>query len=708
MLCGGQRGYSFLGVLLLPAGAFTPEAFCQSEGNLSYDSGEVSVSVADSTVRELPEIEIKADKEIYRKDHVILKLSEENRRFGSNALDAISTLSRFVTVLNSPSLLSYDRRKVFVLVDGAPSSAEMLRTYQAGDIRDVEYYDTPPARYRVYTEGPVVNVRLRHRHDMQLSAYVLAQGALTDVLTSDMATLTYADSLNQAKVTYDINHLNNGGVSRSTVFDYPDGSSSREDTEGRNKLLSQSVNATYQRSQGRHVFNADARYNWRHDGFHYPGAVVSVGEDLIREGLTDRRTRSSQGLFSSDIYYSYTHSENRSLAVSVGNSFGKGDQMQNITRDIVTGELSSYRLHTATHNDTYNFSGTVSGSYPVGNVRMNGVLRYTHRNLRQTTDRTQYRSSADNEFLSVGSSWTKGVLRLSPAVGAEINTERTSAVHVTTVSPWGYLGISVRGRNRLRGASAMLTLSTSQLTPPASSTTDNYTYIDANFISRGNPLLRTGQCYNSEMKLQYFDPSGKWFVSFYGQLLYSHNAIVPLIYTEDDMVVLQSGNLRHSTSISFQLTGRWSIFSWLFAQPYIGCTDMRYDTPSSTVNRNNIRYGMSMTAMLGYFSITAAASSPVTRWSGDTYSRNEGQLYAAVSYRWRNWTFGTSYTHLMRGGRYGASGSEFSYCMRPYNGLYRNLVQLNVSWLFSRGRQFRHEGKSLGGVQGDVALPSAN
>ncbi len=245
LLCVGQRGYSFLGVLLLSAGAFTPEAFCQSEGNLSYDSGEVSVSVADSTVRELPEIEIKADKEIYRKDHVILKLSEENRRFGSNALDAISTLSRFVTVLNLPSLLSYDRRNVFVLIDGVPSSAEILRTYQARDIGDVEYYDTPPARYRVYTEGPVINVRLRRRHDMQLSAYVLAQGAVTDVLTYDMANLTYADSLNQAKVTYNINYLNNGGVSRSTVFDYPDGSSSREDTEGRNKLLSQSVNATY-------------------------------------------------------------------------------------------------------------------------------------------------------------------------------------------------------------------------------------------------------------------------------------------------------------------------------------------------------------------------------------------------------------------------------------------------------------------------------
>ena len=71
-----------------------------------------------------------------------------------------------MTVLNSPSLLSYDRKNVFVLVDGVPSSAEMLRTYQAGDIRDVEYYDTAPARYRIYTEGPLVNVRLRRRHNV--------------------------------------------------------------------------------------------------------------------------------------------------------------------------------------------------------------------------------------------------------------------------------------------------------------------------------------------------------------------------------------------------------------------------------------------------------------------------------------------------------------------------------------------------------------
>ncbi|MDE5877062.1 MAG: outer membrane beta-barrel family protein [Muribaculaceae bacterium] len=698
-LCGRR----FLACIVLAIGSVSV-CSADTDGRLQTD---VKTAENDTAATELPEVEIKADREIYKKDHVVLTLSEANRRFGSNALEAISTLSRFITVLNSDRLTSYQGRNVYVLIDGVPSTPEMLRTYQAGDIRDVEYYDVPPARYRVYTEGPLVNVRLRRRHDMMVSAYVSAQSAVADVNTSDMAVLTYADSLNQVKASYTLNHSNAGDLIRDIEYLYPDGGMTIEHIEARNKYLMQNLNLSYQSTRGHHLFNAKARYDWQHRLYRTPGSAEIFEDGISVEGFTDRHTRTSRKILSADLYYCYRHSERRSVQVNIGNAFGKGDHRQHLMRDIPTPwEALNYDIYNNTDNSTYNFSGDISGQCPLGSVDLSGVFRYTRRSLSQKATSGTYRSSEDEEFLSAGATWSRGIMTLSGSAGMTVITENTSAGKTTSVSPYGYLGFWLRGRDRWRGASASLTMFTRQGSFPASNTTANYTYIDRRYISVGNPSLKPSTAFGPEMRLQYFDPQGKWFVSLYGQMLRIRDAQVPLVYMENDIAVRQVANLPHTLGFFGQLTGRWVPLKWFFIQPVLTFGDTRYSTPSGRVHGSNLQYGCNATVMAGDLSAALGAFSPKKTWEGNTCSREAAFFFVSLTYRLRAFTFGLTYNRYCRGSRYTEGGDGFSYILRSYDRPYRNWVRLSATWFFSKGRQFYHPQKSLGDVQGDVALPN--
>ena len=74
---------------------------------LSQDSLKTT---QDSVAKEIQmkDFVVTGDNIISRGDHQLLFLTKENRMFGTNALDAVSSLSLFYPQLNAKNLLSYD------------------------------------------------------------------------------------------------------------------------------------------------------------------------------------------------------------------------------------------------------------------------------------------------------------------------------------------------------------------------------------------------------------------------------------------------------------------------------------------------------------------------------------------------------------------------------------------------------------------------
>ena len=74
----------------------------------------------------LSEVVVKAERIIHKGDHDVLYLSNDNKKFGTNALDAVSSLELFQTAINETKLVSWDRQNVFILINGVPSTLLML------------------------------------------------------------------------------------------------------------------------------------------------------------------------------------------------------------------------------------------------------------------------------------------------------------------------------------------------------------------------------------------------------------------------------------------------------------------------------------------------------------------------------------------------------------------------------------------------------
>lgn len=126
----------------------------------------------------LSEVVVKAERIIHKGDHDVLYLSNDNKKFGTNALDAVSSLELFQTAINETKLVSWDRQNVFILINGVPSTAYDLRGYKGEDIKNVEFYSIAPPQYMSLTAGPVVNIVVKKRHDRSYAGYFNTSNAV--------------------------------------------------------------------------------------------------------------------------------------------------------------------------------------------------------------------------------------------------------------------------------------------------------------------------------------------------------------------------------------------------------------------------------------------------------------------------------------------------------------------------------------------------
>ena len=92
-----------------------------------------------------------------------LTLSETVKKLGNNALDAISSLPQFKTDISSDALVTVDNKRILVLIDGMKRSSQELKMLKSEDIRNIQFYSEPPARYAHENIGAVIDVQTKKR-----------------------------------------------------------------------------------------------------------------------------------------------------------------------------------------------------------------------------------------------------------------------------------------------------------------------------------------------------------------------------------------------------------------------------------------------------------------------------------------------------------------------------------------------------------------
>ena len=648
---------------------------------LIYAVGNDSVPV-----KELQEVTVKGDRLLHKDGYQILLMDNRNRNFGTNALDAVSSLSMFITSLNSDKLTSWDRSEVFILINGLPSTAMDLRSYKGADIKNVEYYSIAPPQYMGFTDGPLVNVVLKKRHDRLYTGYFNAVNSVTTGFGTNQMALSYSDSLNQVKAGYYISYRDIRHISSHADYEIiPEWSSSYRNDEHYSGQY-QTIYGSYQHYRVNHLFNAKLSF------FIDPSKQISTGvqtyteRDEIRREADSTLLKSDVKTVALDLYYNYVFKNGAVVGVNIVNSFGRSHSESELS-SLVGGTVNSM-VHSRTYSlvaNTFFMSKVLGWRYMFGS-------KYEYRHLHQAYSGITDCPYSHREFLSLGISKSIGDFSVVPTLALNVLAQSDGSVTKTHALPYLRLYVDWWPEGKLKGFSPQLTLMSRHTAPLLSMLTRSYTYKDYRYMAVGNPDLKTYWENSAKLNLCYFVPGRRDKIILRGESRYTKHPIASTLKVIDGNAYLQPSNLGHSFRHAFEVNGTWYPVKWLEISPYVEYYIHRYDALSH-VREHYVRYGGTVSATCGDFTFILAANSPTRDFDGDLTIDGSAQYAAIVQYKWREWSFGAEFHYSGHNGRtYGMTDGFRVNETSDWHPLH-NQVSITASYSFSIGRARSHGNK---------------
>ena len=646
----------------------------------------------------LREVTIEADRVVHKGDHDVLFLSKESRTFGTNALDAVSSLILFRTSINDTKLLSWDGQQVFVLINGVPSTAMDLRGYKGDEIKSVEYYATAPAQYMGFTSGPLINVVVKKRHESMHSAYLNTSNALNTRFGTNQLDLTYADSLNQVKLGYYIDYRGIREISiQPTIMCDPDHHSQYRG-RGFYSGAYQNMYASYQRYQGKHLFNAKL-YSIIDAGLEKESRrSVLLYDTIDNQGNNMYQLKSQYNTSTLDVYYRYLFKQGRMLAVNVVNAMGVSYSRSNYEMNTlggVSGMGNKYNYHNEIDNESYSLIANAMYVSPLWGGQFNAAMRYEYNYLYQESMNVESAPYSHSEFAYAGGSWHWGYGTFAPALGVSLLQQTSSESVHTSVLPYFRLYTDWSGRGTWRGTSAQLTLTTDQRNPSLADLTETQNYIDPWIVSMGNPGLQQYWVSTAKFAFSYLAPDGKDMVSLMVRPSYAHNKIAMTVVRKGNTIYFQPQNIGGELGCSVSLHGSWSLLPWLTLSPYGEYYTTHYHTPSRDMRLNYIRFGGILTATRGNTSVQLAINSPTVEYDGDFITRASRQYVALFQHKWRNWAFGAAYNYSGDNEYTVVELPDFSYYKKKDWAPLHHMVRVTATYSFSSGNARKHDKKMI-------------
>lgn len=510
-------------------------------GNATFasESSDSTAAANDTTgVVSLNEVEVVAERVIHKGDHEVLLLSEENRTFGTNALDAISSLVYFNTSLNGRTLTNDLNQNVYILINGVPADGDRLRTYKGDDIKKVEYYAIAPPKYTIFTFGPIVNVITKKKRDQQYDGYFNTSNAVATGYGFNQANLTYTDSLNMVKAGYWVNYRNIGNIGEHSEYNYDKlGRSTAYDTKRRYEGAKHNISAEYQRYQGNHLFNVSVV------GVINPGEQNSSGTSLLTEGTqaytgTSRsHLKSRANSISTTIYYGLVKGLT-SFAVSANGAFGKS-YSEAWSKAVMPEPYSqySYDNNSRLDNTSYTFNSYALVTTPWLGGNFSTVAAYNYSQIKQEYSGNSVTPHTHNVFINTAMSWNfNNELYVFETLGASVYSEYNGTQTRTIFSPRLFFSVNWWPKS-VKGFNSRLDFVTTKNKSSLSSLSESYTYKDNWFIFTGNPELKDYWNSKGSLLTSYrFDDYGNRIIVSYS-LSYSDNPFINTLEYDNEMVV---------------------------------------------------------------------------------------------------------------------------------------------------------------------------
>lgn len=644
---------------------------------------------ADSGAVELREVVVRPEKVKVFADHDEMTLGPENRNFGANAIDAISSLPLFRTQVASSALTNLKGESVNVVIDGRFASAEQLATYRGQEIKNVSYYPFTPSRYQAYCTGPLIEVRTMRPRDAYVSVNVLGSemGEVTEscpvdpISSTTNATLTYMDSLNMFKADYRFGYLDKRNIAREIEQGTAGTYRLYRTDRGRERSIVHKATLNYQYDKSGNTFSAIAGYR----------RVPDYRLDIPMESADGtRRTHTEQSLeaVSTSLFYDRNFSDRSSVTVSAEGSM----TWTTLSESLEIGGSSSGGFSRNTDVNSRVLRCLLNASYcrPLGKGELT-LSAFAMADAIHQSYLGERMPDADNAHISANASYKVSPGRFSFDLSASYVLADNSLgenKRMAISRPTGFIrmGWRISRRMSLRLSS---TAGLSYTTPGLDY--ENKYYDGENYYQQGNFDVRpTTNTYHS-VNFSYTDSEGKIAGGLSASLQYDVNPFFQYIIEKDDDYVRTTLNSGNYLSFSTGVYGSFRPTDWLTA--YVNTSFRRYNSPTSGWNpakfHNEVDVSLQVTATYRNLYISADARNGGRVYRGDEITVTPFTSSVQVAWQHRNllasitWAYNLGrQTTVMESGDF--MWSEFAPQYRP------NVFSLTLVYTFSHGI-YRHK-----------------
>jgi hypothetical protein len=629
----------------------------------------------------------------------LLTLSETAKKVGNNALDAISSLPQFKTDISNDALVTVDNKSILVLIDGMRRSSRELKMLKADDIKNIQYYSNPPARYAHENIGAVIDVTTKKKVDRLYSLYLDTKNGITTGYGTNMLSLAYMDSLNMVTAAYFIDYRALNDNRMNNTYAYAEKTNEYRGLPGSYNGRYHIGQLSYQRYQGKSLFNAKVAYRKSPGKQEYEQQLVEQNDNPL---INSRSLKSDYSSISADLYYMYMFNQNRNLSVNVLNTYYHSTSDNNLASD---GGGYSFENHT--DNKSYSLIAEALYSDKLWNGDFNVGAYYQYKDLDQKYNLTENTTiGTHKEYVYTDYSNAVGKFSYNVGLGLENNHYRTATndkFNYVVFRPSLTFNVQYDKHSAMR-----LTASINSSVPNVGDLTNSILTIDEHFYSQGNTALKPYYYYYTNLSYQYASDNGKFYIAPSVTYSYFPNKNMPLLFTENGDVILKPTKIDDAQSIGASLSLNYKPVSWFVFQPYYNYEYSTYKTLNQSVNHNLHNAGISLQFLPKNWQFIWNGNFPMTLADGDIYTRMGFNMSASVLYKFNSISLGMEYIYNPNPSRIYADIKGFSYSEETKWNNFKNLVSLKFTYYFYKGKSRGHTGKRISNSDKDSGLTNIN
>ena len=628
-----------------------------------------------------------------------LTLSETVKKIGNNALDAISSLPQFKTDISSDALVTVDNKRILVLIDGMKRSSQELKMLKSEDVRNIQFYSEPPARYAHENIGAVMDVQTKKRTEKMYSLYLDTKNGVTTGYGTDMLSMAYRDSLNMLTAAYFVDYRSLDDNRMNNTYSYSDKENDYRGLPGSYKGQYHIGQIAYQRYQGKNLFNAKVEYRQS------PGQQEYKQEQLGQNGnqqINSRSLKSDYSAVSADLYYMYMFNQSRTLSINVLNTYYRSN-----SDNTLASNANGHSFENHIDNKSYSLIAEAMYSDRLWNGNFNVGAYYQYKNLDQKYNSSE-NSTVDihKEYAFADYSNAIGKLSYNIGLGLENNHYRTAAneqFNYTVFRPSLALNVQYSKHSAMR-----LTASVKSSVPNVGDLTNSIVTIDEHFYSQGNTALKPYYYYYSNLSYKFASDNGKIYIS--PSVNYSHypGKNMPILTTEGDDNILRMTKTDNVNAFGASLSLSYVPVRWFAIQPYYNFEHLIYTTPNQEVTHDLHNTGVSVQFLPKYFQIIWNGNFPMTLADGDIFTHYGFNMSASVLYKVKSMSVGLEYIYNPSPSRVYADIKDFSYSEETKWNNFKNLVSVKFTYYVHKGRSRNHAGKRFSNTDSDSGLININ